>query len=87
MSRESTSSRTCTGSTRRASSFLANHVDAVQGAPGLTIVNFRPQYQARWMSKSYYGQIALVPLGPEAIAEMLEDLIGTDPSLAGCRGC
>ena len=34
------------------------------------------------MSKSYYRQIALVPLGPEAIGEMLEDLLGSDPSLA-----
>ncbi len=62
--------------------FLANHVDAVQGTRSLTIVNFRPEYRADWMSKPYYSQIALVPLGPEAIAEMLDDLLGSDPSLA-----
>src|SRR5262249_15223087 len=63
--------------------FLANHIDAVQGTQSLTIVNFRPEYRADWMSKPYYGQIALVPLGPEAIGEMLDDLLGADPSLTG----
>ncbi len=62
--------------------FLANHVDAVQGTRSLTIVNFRPEYRASWTSKPYYGQVALVPLGPEAIAEMIRDQLGSDPSLA-----
>jgi class 3 adenylate cyclase/tetratricopeptide (TPR) repeat protein len=62
--------------------FLANHIDAIQGTQSLTIVNFRPEYRADWMSKPYYSQIALVPLGPEAIGEMLDDLLGPDPSLA-----
>ena len=35
------------------------------------------------MSKSYYRQIPLAPLSSEAIAEMLEDLLGADPSLDG----
>src|SRR5204863_304646 len=63
--------------------FVANHVEASQGTLGLTILNFRPEYQAPWMSKSYYRQIALAPLGPEAIEEMLRDLLGSDPSLDG----
>jgi class 3 adenylate cyclase/tetratricopeptide (TPR) repeat protein len=63
--------------------FLANHVDAVQGTSSLTIVNFRPEYRAEWMSKPYYSQIAVVPLGPEASGEMLDDLLGPDPSLDG----
>ncbi len=62
--------------------FLANHVDAIQGTKDLTILNFRPEYRADWMSKPYYSQIALVPLGPEAVGEMLDDLLGSDPSLA-----
>src|SRR3954452_23124812 len=35
------------------------------------------------MSKSYYRQIALAPLGPEAIEQMLADLLGSDLSLNG----
>jgi tetratricopeptide (TPR) repeat protein len=63
--------------------FMANHVDAAQGGRGLTILNFRPDYHAQWMSKSYYRQIALAPLGPEAIQQLLADLLGSDPSLGG----
>ena len=63
--------------------FLTNHVEATQGTRSLTIVNFRPEYQAAWMSKSYYRQIALSPLGAEAIEEMLADRLGSDPSLQG----
>jgi adenylate cyclase len=35
------------------------------------------------MSRSYYRQIALTPLGAEAIEELLADLLGSDPSLDG----
>jgi class 3 adenylate cyclase/tetratricopeptide (TPR) repeat protein len=63
--------------------FLANYVEAVQGTRGLTVLNFRPEYRADWMSRSYYRQIALAPLGAEAIAEMLAGLLGSDPSLDG----
>ena len=37
------------------------------------------------MSKSYYRQIALAPLGPEAVEQLLADLLGSDPSLSGLR--
>jgi len=63
--------------------FLANHVEAIQGTRSLTIVNFRPEYQAPWMSKSYYRQVALAPLGAAAIEELLADLLGFDASLNG----
>jgi class 3 adenylate cyclase/tetratricopeptide (TPR) repeat protein len=62
--------------------FLANHVEAVQGTRNLTLVNFRPEYRAPWMSMSYYRQIALSPLVPEAVEAMLAGLLGPDPSLA-----
>ncbi len=63
--------------------FVANYLDATQGGRGLTILNFRPDYHAAWMSKSYYRQIALAPLGPEAVDQLLADLLGSDPSLSG----
>jgi class 3 adenylate cyclase/tetratricopeptide (TPR) repeat protein len=62
--------------------FLATHIEASHGTRSLTVVNFRPEYHAQWMTKSYYRQIALVPLGAEAIDEMLGDLLGSDASLA-----
>jgi class 3 adenylate cyclase/tetratricopeptide (TPR) repeat protein len=63
--------------------FLANQVEAVQGTRGLTVLNFRPEYRAPWMSRSYYRQIALAPLGAEATEALLGDLLGSDPSLDG----
>ncbi len=63
--------------------FLAQLVEAVSGARTLLLVNFRPEYQAAWMQKSYYEQLPLLPLGPEAIAELLTDLLGRDPGLTG----
>src|SRR5262249_17603411 len=47
----------------------------------LVLLNFRPEYRAAWMQRSYYQQLPLLPLGPEAIAELLRDLLGTDPSV------
>jgi class 3 adenylate cyclase/tetratricopeptide (TPR) repeat protein len=63
--------------------FLEHWVDAIAGSHGLLIVNFRPEYHATWTAKSYYRQIPLAPLGPEAVGEMLEDLLGNDPSIDG----
>jgi class 3 adenylate cyclase/tetratricopeptide (TPR) repeat protein len=63
--------------------FLASHVEASQGTRGVTLLNFRPEYRAPWLSKSFYRQVALAPLGPEAIEELLGYLLGSDPSLEG----
>src|SRR5881628_1232880 len=63
--------------------FLANLVEAVAGTRTLLVVSFRPEYDAAWMRRSYYQRLALPPLGPEAIAELLADRLGTDPSLEG----
>ena len=46
-------------------------------------MNFRPEYHAEWMGKSYYQQLPLAPLGPEATRELLADLLGGDPSTQG----
>jgi adenylate cyclase len=61
--------------------FLESIVEAVSGAPTLLLVNFRPEYHAGWMQKSWYQQLPLLPLGAEATAELLRDLLGSDPAL------
>jgi adenylate cyclase len=58
-------------------------LDAPPGSRSLVIVNFRPEYHADWTQRPQYQQVPLVPLGPEAISELLADLLGSDPSLAG----
>ncbi len=63
--------------------WLRDWVDAVAGTHNLLLLNFRPEYRAEWMQRSHVQQIALAPLGPEAIRELLVDLLGVDPSTAG----
>ena len=66
--------------------FLAHMVDARAGSRNLLLLNFRPEYRADRMQKSWYHQIPLTPLGKEAIAELLADLLGTDPSIGSLVG-
>jgi adenylate cyclase len=61
--------------------FLEQIVEANASTRGLVLVTFRPEYRGRWMQKSYYQQVALVPLGVEAIRDLLDNLLGGDPSL------
>src|SRR5262249_31647525 len=67
---------------RASDEYIENIV--VEVAPGnrtLLLLNFRPEYHAPWMQRSYYHQLPLLPLGSAEIAELLGDLLGTDPSL------
>ncbi len=63
-------------------SFVETLVEAVAGTKTLLVLNFRPEFRAPWMEKASYQQLPLLPLGPAAIAELLDDLLGSDPSLA-----
>jgi class 3 adenylate cyclase/tetratricopeptide (TPR) repeat protein len=48
----------------------------------LLLVNYRPEYQHGWGSKTYYTQLRLDPLPPARADELLQALLGRDPSLA-----
>ena len=63
--------------------YLTQLVEATSGTRTLLLANFRPEYHAEWMGKSDYQQLPLSPLGPEAIDELLHELLGSDPTLAG----
>src|SRR5262245_23927781 len=63
--------------------FVETLVDAVAGTRTLLLVTFRPEYHAGWMQNLHYLQLPLLPLGPEASSELLRELLGSDPSLAG----
>ena len=62
---------------------LLNHL--IEGLPTarlLLLVNYRPEYQHGWGSKTYYTQLRLDPLPPVSADEFLHALLGGDPSLA-----
>jgi len=61
-------------------------VEAIHGSSSLLVLNFRPEYKAPWMQKSWYRQLPLAPLGEDAIRELIDGLLGGDPSLAGVAG-
>jgi tetratricopeptide (TPR) repeat protein len=47
----------------------------------LLLVNYRPEYQHGWGSKTYYSQLRLDALPPESAGELLSALLGDDPGL------
>jgi tetratricopeptide (TPR) repeat protein len=49
--------------------------------PLLLLVNYRPEYQHGWGSKTYYTQLRLDPLPPASADAFLHALLGDDPSL------
>jgi predicted ATPase/class 3 adenylate cyclase len=55
--------------------------DRVPTAPLLLLVNYRPEYQHPWSSKTYYTQLRLDPLGREEAHALLTALLGDAPGL------
>jgi DNA-binding NtrC family response regulator/tetratricopeptide (TPR) repeat protein len=47
------------------------------------VVDYRPEYQHRWGSKTSYTQHRLDPLPPESARELLRGLLGEDATLQG----
>jgi predicted ATPase len=56
-------------------------VDSLPTARLLLLVNYRPEYQHGWGSKTSYTQLRLDPLPPASAEALLEVLLGNDPSL------
>ena len=61
----------------------AELVELAARSPTLTLLTFRPGFEAPWMSHQPSSrQLAMAPLGADAQTELLRDLLGTDPSVA-----
>ena len=60
---------------------LDSLVESLPTARLLLLVNFRPEYQPRWTTKTYYTQLRIDPLTGESAEELLQTLLGSDPSL------
>jgi class 3 adenylate cyclase/tetratricopeptide (TPR) repeat protein len=61
---------------------LDSLVESLPTARLLLLVNYRPEYQHGWGSKSYYMQLRLDPLPATSAEEFVQALLGDDPSLA-----
>jgi tetratricopeptide (TPR) repeat protein len=60
---------------------LGSLVESLPTARLLLLVNYRPEYQHGWGSKTYYAQLRLDPLPPVSADELLHALLGDDLSL------
>jgi class 3 adenylate cyclase len=63
-------------------SLLDNIVDSLASSPVLLLVNYRPEYQHGWGSRTYYSQLRLDALPAESAGELLDTLLGGDATLA-----
>ncbi len=61
---------------------LDSLVESLLTARLLLLVNYRPEHQHGWGRKTYYTQLRLDPLPPASADELLQVLLGHDPSLA-----
>src|SRR5215472_3249315 len=61
---------------------LNNLVESLPTARLLLLVNYRPEYQHGWGSKTYYTHLRLDPLPAASAEAFLQALLGDDPSLA-----
>jgi class 3 adenylate cyclase/tetratricopeptide (TPR) repeat protein len=61
---------------------LDSLVESLPTAHVLLLLNYRPEYQHGWGSKTYYTQVRLDPLPPASADELLQVLLGDDPGLA-----
>jgi class 3 adenylate cyclase len=60
---------------------LDSLVESLPTTQLLLLVNYRPEYQHGWGSKTYYTQVRLDPLPPGNADEFLHALLGADASL------
>ena len=62
--------------------FLDTLSESVASAHLLLLVNYRPEYQHEWGTKTSYTQLRLAPLGKAEAEELLTFLLGNDHSLS-----
>ncbi len=60
---------------------LDSLIESLPTARVLLLVNYRPEYQHTWGSKTYYTQLRIDPLPSETAEELLTALLGQDGTL------
>jgi class 3 adenylate cyclase len=65
--------------------YLTFLIESLAGTPVLLLTTYRPGYAVRWAAKTYYTQIALDRLTRQAVEELLQALLGTDPRIVSLK--
>jgi class 3 adenylate cyclase/predicted ATPase len=65
--------------------FLQAFSESVPAARLLLLVNYRPEYQHPWGSKTYYTQLRLDPLAQEDAHSLLDVLLGDEVRVKGAE--
>jgi len=60
---------------------LNSLVEGLAAAPVLLLVNYRPEYRHRWASNANYRQLRIDPLSPASAGQLLDALLGDDPTV------
>jgi class 3 adenylate cyclase/tetratricopeptide (TPR) repeat protein len=60
--------------------FLDSLVESLPASRIVLAVNYRPEYRHGWANKTYYNQLHIDPLPPESAEDLLDALVGKDPS-------
>jgi predicted ATPase/class 3 adenylate cyclase len=64
---------------------LESLVESLPTSRLLLLVNYRPEYQHGWGSKTYYTQLRLDPLPPESAGKILNSVLGNDHGLQSLK--
>ena len=62
--------------------FFERLILSFPGTRTLVLMNFRPEFSPPWAGHSYYRQLPLSPLDPDAVGRLLVALLGRDVSLS-----
>ena len=60
---------------------LDSLAESLTATPMLLLMTYRPEYRHAWEGKVNYTRISLDSLPPESVDELLDSLLGDDPSL------
>jgi class 3 adenylate cyclase/tetratricopeptide (TPR) repeat protein len=67
---------------RESEAVLDGLVEGLLGARILLLVNFRPEYDCHWGSRSAYTHLRVDPLAEESAGVLLSTMLGDDPRLS-----
>ncbi len=66
--------------------FIQDFSAAMANSRSLLLLNYRPDYQADWLSLHVPRRITLNALGESEVGQLVDQLLGPDPNLGPARG-